>query len=251
MTHPVFGVLIFCLGQLIAGFTPPLTIHLIGDSTMSTYPDDYYPRMGWGQVLDTLFNAEVAVNNRAVSGQSTRSFISRGHWASVIEQIREDDYLFIQFGHNDQKQDNPEKYAAAEGEFQDNLRLFVRVARQKGCHPVLLTPVTRRRFRNGVPYSSHEGYPEAVRHVAEEEKVPLIDLHTRSLNELATLGPEGSKALYLWLDSGRYAHWPQGQRDDTHFSEYGALQVSRWAAEAIVDLNLPLKEYLLDSVSVE
>ena len=241
-----YALLFFlCLGQLLAELAPPVTIHLIGDSTMSTYPEDYYPRMGWGQVLDTLFNEQVTVNNRAVSGQSTRSFISRGYWSSVVEQLHADDYLFIQFGHNDQKQDNAEKYAAANGAFQDHLRLFVKAAREKGCHPVLLTPVTRRRFRNGAPYSTHEDYPEAVRQVASELAVPLIDLHTRSLDELATLGPEASKELYLWLDSGQYSHWPEGQQDNSHFSEYGALQVSQWAAEAIVALNLPLKDYLL------
>ncbi len=235
----------FFLGLWFAGLPSPITVHLIGDSTLATYPDEYYPRMGWGQVLDTVFNDQVIVNNCAVSGQSTRSFISRGHWAAVTEQLHAGDYLFIQFGHNDQKRDNTEKYAPAHGAFKENLRLFINTAREKKCHPVLLTPVTRRRFRGERPYSSHENYPEAVQRVANELSVPLLDLHTRSMNELVTLGPEDSKALYLWLDSGQYTHWPEGLRDDTHLSEYGALQVSQWVSEAVEKLNLPLQQYLV------
>ncbi len=233
----------FWFGTMLTACLPPVTVHLIGDSTVSTYPADYYPLMGWGQVLDTFFNERVNIDNRAVSGQSTRSFISRGHWEALLPALHPGDYLFIQFGHNDQKQDNAEKYAAAYGEFQDNLRRFVQVAREKGCHPVLITPVTRRRFRNGQPYSSHEDYPEATRQVASELEVPLIDLHARSLDELAIRGPEASKELYLWLDSGQYAHFPQGQTDDTHFSEHGALQVSGWIVEAVATLELPLARY--------
>ena len=244
MTNNALSLFLFFVGQLLAGLSPPVTIHLIGDSTVSTYPANYYPQMGWGQALDTLFNDQVTVNNRAVSGQSTRSFISRGHWSSVAEQLQAGDYLLIQFGHNDQKQDNAEKYAAAHGAFQENLRLFVGVAREKGCHPVLITPVTRRRFKGALPYSTHEHYPLATRQVAHELGVPLIDLHARSMDELTTLGPEASKALYLWLDSGQYAYYPQGRSDDTHFSEYGAQQVSQWVAEAMVALDLPLKDYL-------
>ena len=108
---------------------------------------------------------------------------------------------------------------------------------------MLITPVTRRRFRNGAPYSSHEDYPEAVHQVARELDVPLVDLHARSLDELARRGPEASKELYLWLDSGQYAHFPQGLADDTHFSEYGALQVGAWVVEAIAALDLPLGRY--------
>lgn len=243
MSSKFIALLIFCLGQPLSQALPPLTIHLIGDSTASTYPTSDYPRMGWGQALDTLFNEQVTVNNQAVSGQSTRSFISRGYWSAVVEQMRAGDYLLIQFGHNDQKQDNAEKYAAPYGTFQDNLRRFVHVARQKGCHPVLITPVMRRRFRNGTPYSTHEDYPEAIRQVARVLNVPLIDLHTRSMNELATLGPEASKALYLWLDSGQYARYPQGLADDSHFSEYGACQVSKWVVEEMAALHLPLYNY--------
>jgi lysophospholipase L1-like esterase len=241
-----YGTLVIAFlwfGSVLTACLPPLSVHLIGDSTVSTYPANYYPQMGWGQVLDTFFSKQVTVNNQAVSGQSTRSFIGRGHWKALLPALQAGDYLFIQFGHNDQKQDNAEKYATAYGEFQDNLRLFVRVARGKGCHPVLITPVTRRRFRNGRPYSSHEDYPEAVHQVAQELDVPLVDLHARSLDELARRGPEASKELYLWLDSGQYAHFPQGLADDTHFSEYGALQVGAWVVEAIAALDLPLGRY--------
>ncbi len=236
-------IALFWLGAVFTACLPPVTVHLIGDSTVSSYPTDYYPQMGWGQVLDTFFNEQVTIDNRAVSGQSTRSFISRGHWEALLPTLHPGDYLLIQFGHNDQKQDNTEKYAAAYGEFQDNLRRFVRLAREKECLPVLITPVTRRRFRNGVLYSSHEDYPEAVRQVARELDVPLIDLHARSLEELARRGPEKSKELFLWLDPGQYDRYPSGSSDDTHFSEYGALQVGSWVVEAMITLDLSLARY--------
>ncbi len=238
-----------CAWLLISGFylsqrhTP--TVFLVGDSTVASFADRYAPMAGWGTALHTFFNEHIRVDNRAIAGKSSRSFVEEGKWNQVLADVQEGDYLLIQFGHNDQKDDY--RYTEPYGSYQNFLSQYVRETRSRGGIPILVTPVARRRFRaDGALYDTHGAYPEAVRTLAQTLGVPLIDLHRRSLSHFDSLGAEGTKEVFLWLASGEEKNYPRGREDNTHFSEQGAQAVSQLVVEGIKSLDLPLKDYLKD-----
>ena len=248
MKISVFSVLVLLLTGvcvLSCGRPKPITVYMIGDSTMADKPLVDNPERGWGQLFHEYFDENVTIANHAVNGRSTKSFIIEGRWQTVLDSLNAGDVLFIQFGHNDQKIHDSTRYAAPFGAYQTNLAKFVTEARAVHAVPILLTPVVRRRFdENGQFYDTHGDYPNAVKLLAEDLDVPLIDLHKMSMNVLEQLGEEESKKLFLWIDPGEYHSLPNGKQDDTHFSEYGARRMAGLVASALVDLDSPLKSYL-------
>jgi lysophospholipase L1-like esterase len=186
------------------------------------------------------------VSNHAVNGRSSKSFIDEGRWQVVLDALQPGDWVIIQFGHNDEKRQDPKRYTDPQGLYRDNLRRFVREARQKGVHPILATCVVRRKWddRGQSLLDTHGDYPAATRAVAAEERAPLLEMHelTRQL-ELGH-GPEGSKRLHLWIAAGVYERMPQGASDDTHYSQYGAERVAALAVQELLRLQLPLTEWL-------
>ncbi len=233
---------------LTMGFCLPaerVRIFLIGDSTMADKPLADNPERGWGQLLPIFFDERGEIKNHAVNGRSTKSFIDEKRWDAVLQQLRKDDWVFIQFGHNDEKSEDPTRYAAPQAAYRANLARFVTETRSKGAQPVLLTPVMRRRFdATGKFFDTHGEYPGVVRALAKELNVPLIDLHQTSQRLIEQHGVEGSKRLFLWIEPGRYKTLPDGRQDDTHFSEYGATQMAGLVVAEIRELKLKIAEYL-------
>ncbi len=202
------------------------TIHLMGDSTMAEKDlTGGNPERGWGMMLPNFVDDSFRVVNYAQNGRSTKSFIDRGLWDKVYDALQPGDYVFIQFGHNDAKTDDPERYAPAFGAYQDNLRRFIRGAREKGATPVLLTPVARRWFKDGkLDRNCHTDYPAAMKQVADEMGVTLLDITTVSLDWLESLGDEASKA-YFMISTGK--------DDNTHTVARGARKVTELVCEAV------------------
>ena len=196
------------------------TVHLMGDSTMA---EKDLPKAGeergWGMMLQNFLNPEeVKVINYAQNGRSTKSFIDLGLWDKVYATIQPGDYVFIQFGHNDAKADDPARYAAAFGAYQDNLRLFVDGVREKGGTPVLITPVARRWFKEGgLDRNCHTDYPAAMKAVAKEKDVILLDVTTPTLDWIEGLGDEASRAFFMIST---------GKNDNTHLVPAGARKVT-------------------------
>jgi lysophospholipase L1-like esterase len=210
-------------------------IHVVGDSTASTYEASSAPREGWGQRLADA--AGRLVHNHAVSGRSSRSFIDEGLLDAVLERLQPHDLLLVQFGHNDSKDD--ERHTDVFREYAPMLRRYLVGARARGAVRVLLTPVERRRFDPaGRARSSHGGYPQQVRDVAAAEGVPLIDLTLLTRALWQQHGVEGSKALFLWLQPGVHAGFPDGEQDDTHLSSTGATAVAELVAEGLREAGL-------------
>lgn len=240
--------LLVCLTLLISCTSnKPVKILLIGDSTMAEKPTEKEPEHGWGQMLDLFFNEQVTIDNQAVNGRSTKSFIDEGRWQTALDSLQTGDYLLIQFGHNDQKEYDSTRYAAPNGAYTQNLERFIRESRMKGAVPVLLTPVMRRRFdENDQFFDTHGEYPTAVRKVANALQVPLIDLHKTSEKLIIEYGVEPSKKLFLWVEPGQYAAYPDGKQDNTHFSKLGALKIAALVVEGIKGLDLDLKKYVQD-----
>lgn len=233
------------LAVVLLAFRPaadsrPPTIFLVGDSTMSDKPLDKAER-GWGMYFRQYFDAGVNVQNHAMNGRSTRNFRHEGRWAKVLAQLQPGDWVLIQFGHNDSKQEDTARYAAPQTAYRQNLTRYVQEARAKGANPVLLTPVGRRYFdAAGKRKDDHGEYPGVVKQVAKTQKVPLIDLHETSWAMYSQLGDAGSKPLFWSYQNGA----DNTKLDNTHFSAYGAERVAQLVAQDIKKLNLPLASHL-------
>lgn len=220
-------------------------LFLIGDSTMADKPLADNPERGWGQLLPTFLGEQIAVRNHAMNGRSTRSFINEGRWDIVLRQLKSGDWVFIQFGHNDEKKEDPRRYAAPQTDYKANLARFVNEARNKSATPILLTPVMRRRFdAQGKFLDTHGEYPDVVRALAKELNVALIDLHQASQRLIEQLGIEESKKLFLHIPPGQYQSLPQGRQDDTHFSEYGATRMAGLVVAELRRQKLGLVQFL-------
>lgn len=235
------SMLLFSAFVLNAPEQKQFRIFLIGDSTMANKPLVDNPEHGWGQMLPMFFGRNVAIYNHAQNGRSTKSFIDEGRWNTVYEQLQQGDYVIIQFGHNDAKKEDPRRYAPPRPEYKENLKKFIREAREKGALPILLTPVTRRDFNsNGELIATHFEYPDAMKEVAQEEHVPLIDIFEQSKALIAPLGDEGSKKLYLaGVQDGEYRLWNK-KKDNTHFSRSGAYRIAELVAKGLASLPLPI-----------
>lgn len=213
------------------------TIYLAGDSTVTDQPAE--PAASWGQMLPRFFGPEVVVANHAESGETLKSFLTELRLAKVLSQIRPGDYLFIQFGHNDEKQQWPQTYVDADTTYRTYLRAYLAEARLRGAIPVLVTSMQRRTFdAAGRITNTHGRYPDAVRAVGREENVPVIDLDRMSVAFYEALGPATAPQAFS-----------NGGRDATHHNNYGAYQLAKCVVQGIRDARLPLERSLAAGLS--
>jgi DNA sulfur modification protein DndE len=245
MFHRAFQLLAFLLPfAALAATEPAPRLYLIGDSTMADKPLDL-PERGWGQALPQFFIDPAMVHNHAVNGRSSKSFIDEGRWQKVLDELTPGDFVIIQFGHNDEKSEDPKRYTDPATSYPDNLRRFVREARAKQAFPILATSVSRRKFdAQGRLVDTHGAYPAATRQVARELDVPLLDLQPATAKMIEQAGVEGSKKFFMWIPPGQYEKLPKGSQDDTHFVELGATRVAALAVEQIRAARLPLARWL-------
>lgn len=210
-------------------FAQKTTLYCIGDSTMANKKDpDRNPEHGWAQILQTFFNNNIVVVNKAVNGRSTKSFINEKRWDSIYNKLKKGDYVFIEFGHNDEKIEDSTRYTNPHTSYRYNLIKFVTESRAKGAVPVLLTSIARRNFNEkGVLIPTHGDYPLETRLVAQEYKVPFIDLeyYTEILEQ--SYGPEKSKQLHLHFRAGENPYYDKDKADDTHLSLLGATKIAQ------------------------
>jgi lysophospholipase L1-like esterase len=218
---------------------------MAGDSTMAIKQPDKRPETGWGEMLGQYFkDGTVKIDNRAMNGRSTKTFISEGRWQSIVDALQKGDYVFIQFGHNDESKEKGERYTPP-ADYRNNLIRFITDVKANGGNPVLLTPVMRRKFDStGNFVDTHGEYPDIVRTVAKEQKVPLIDMHGDSEVVIKSYGVEGSRKLFLQLKSGENPNYPNGIEDNTHFNPLGADEMAKLAVKGIKDNKIGLKKYL-------
>lgn len=219
-----------------------VSIHTIGDSTMAdkVNPEEN-PERGWCQLLPIFLNDKAVVKNHAVNGRSTRSFIQQKRWDSVYSKLNKGDYVFIQFGHNDQKENDSLRYTNPHTAYRHNLIKFVKEAREKGAHPVLFSSIVRRNFNeDGTLVDTHGDYPMEVRLVAQEFEVPFIDLQYATEQMEERYGVEASKKLHLHYAPNEIAYYPEGKEDDTHLSIEGATEVARLA---VAELKYKVPEF--------
>ena len=241
--------------------TNPVTIYLIGDSTMADYSGDYdpdkdymetrYPVMGWGQVFQQFFVSDsldqisrlvksdsIIVADKARGGRSTRTFFQEGRWRDVYENLKEDDIVIMQFGHNDASERHIERYVNIEG-YKEFLHLFVNQTRDKNANPIILTPVARNYpWKDGHLQNVHGEYDQAPKDIAQEMGVPLIDLNKMSMDYFSTKGKDFvSEHYFMNLPAGKYEAYPDGQEDNTHFQPDGAKAVAQLVFDGLKSID--------------
>ena len=260
------GIALFAL--LMTSSSKKTTIFVIGDSTAAEkggYKNN--PERGWGMVLQGCFDDQIIVDNHAVNGRSSKSFLDEGRWQKVLDKLQPGDYVLIQFGHNDEKH-FPDRYTEPGGTFDAHLAKYVNETRQKGGIPVLLNSVVRRCFfsadlkneddeklRSKVyggdePINSdtlidtHGAYVVAPRKVAKALNVPFVDA-TRITHDIETqMGIEGSRKLHMWFKPGENPQVPKGKQDNTHYNVYGAHVVANALADALAEQVPELKKHV-------
>jgi len=217
---------------------------------MADYPTDRAPMQGWGKKLPLFLQPNANVVNEAICGRSSKSFIDEGRLDRILQQLGEGDYLLIQFGHNDEK-DDPDRHTSPWGSYGEHLKRYIDGARAKGAKPILLTPISRRWFdADGLLTQTHGDYPRAMEALALREDVPLIDLTGRSASAYKEMGHQRSRQWFTQFEPGVHPNYPEGIMDDTHLNEEGAVAIARMAAQALAGIGIqevrPLSELFAD-----
>lgn len=245
-----------------------ITVFMIGDSTMANKPyENGNPERGWGMVLQGFFTDDVVVDNHAVNGRSSKSFIDEGRWQTVLGFIRRGDYVIIQFGHNDEKP-QADRHTDPGSTFDANLRRFVEETRAKGGIPILMNSVVRRNFQPVMASNdddeklretvytgktmaegttlvdTHGEYIVAPCRVASATSTLFVDANMVTHDLEQSLGPEGSKALHMWFKPGENPALPKGREDNTHYSVYGAHVVASLLVDEIGKVAPSLRKYI-------
>lgn len=225
------------------------TIHIAGDSTASIKEEQKRPETGWGEKITSYFTPTVSINNQAMNGRSTKSFIEEGRLALLVTTFKSGDFLLVQFGHNDQKT-HADKGTLPYGEYIENLAFFAHVAKKANVHPVFLTPVTRRNYlSNGRLDTDCLGeYPRAMKQFAQKYNYPLLDIFSLSQQFLHTHTEEQTKEFYLHLKPEENKNYPDGLEDNTHFSPLGAEKIAHLITQEIKTQQLPLAKLLKEGV---
>lgn len=263
---------------VLTAFTPAkrnITIFTIGDSTMANKKlEGENPERGWGQMLSRYFTDDITIDNHAVNGRSSKSFIDEGRWDAVLSKIQKGDYVFIQFGHNDEK-DDPNRHTDPGTTFDANLKKFVEDTRAKGGIPILFNSIVRRNFgkadgnavanaikqddiRNGIDpkapkdsieegttlIDTHGAYLISPKNVAKELNVTFIDLNSLTHKLIEGMGPQKSKELYLWVEPKTVPALPNGREDNTHLNVHGASVIAEMAVKAVAEAIPELQQYV-------
>lgn len=253
-----------------------VTVFMIGDSTMANKPlDKENQERGWGQMLPIYFEGALKVDNHAVNGRSSKSFINEGRWEAVREKIRPGDYVIIQFGHNDEKP-KEDRHTDPGSTFDDNLRKFVNETREKGGTPILMNSIVRRNFptnpddvaedtddqrrswaKNFEKYpkegktlvDTHGDYIVAPKNVAEEMGVVFVDMNKLTHELVQGLGTNLSKDMFMWIPEGVFEFCPNGRIDNTHLNVLGGILVSRLAVNELAEKVPALRPYIRKTVN--
>lgn len=223
-----------------------------GDSTVQTNDYSTYPQTGIGQVFSLFTRDDVCVINHAKNGRSTKSFMDEGRLKAIEKDIQAGDYLFIQFGHNDEKVEDPTRYTEPFSTFMENLETYIQIAKKHGATPVLITPLERRCFvdEKHLDIGAHSDYVAAMKQTAAQKQVALIDLYSMSRNELKRAGELESRKWYMYFEAMQYASYPEGKQDNTHLRYDGAVLYARCIAKAMKETGGQLADLLKDEVKI-
>ncbi len=223
-----------------------MKIFMIGDSTMKYNTIYTYPQNGWGQQLQLFVKMGVLIEDYAENGRSTKSFIDEGRFDKVLKRMQKGDYLIVQFGHNDEKKQDPKRYTNPFIEYQQNLKFFADEASKRGVHVVFATSIARHLFSNGICINSHGDYPNAMIDFSLKNGYTCIDLNKRTIDLYNQLGEEESKKFHMIFGPNLYDAYKDGKDDHSHLVYEGAVMVAKLFVEEIQKTNDPINECFLN-----
>ncbi|MET0342750.1 MAG: rhamnogalacturonan acetylesterase [Polyangiales bacterium] len=216
-------------------------VFVVGDSTASSYAANLAPRTGWAQALPSFFTPACAsVQNRALSGRSSKSFWDEGAFDAVKSALRKGDYLLIQFGHNDEKDEDRARFTSPFSTYQTYLSRYIDEARAKGATPLLLTPIQRNKWSGGKLADTHGSYPDAMRQLAAKRGIALVDASALTKAYFERIGQAATTKLFMNLAPRESPNYPGGNQDDTHLQERGARAVAQLVLADLARQQLPL-----------
>lgn len=223
-----------------------MKIFMMGDSTMK-YNNIYnYPQVGWGQILHLFTKNEWLIEDHAENGRSTKSFIEEKRFDTILNRLASGDFVICQFGHNDEKIQDPTRYTTPYGTYQENLKYFAEEVEKRGAHIVFATSITRHKFENGKCINSHQDYPQAMLDFAAKNGYTCVDLNQMTMDLYSSIGEEESKKFHMIFEAGTYAAHPEAKDDHSHLVYEGALMVAELFVRALRKTNDPIKECFLD-----
>ena len=203
--------------------TTKCTVHLIGDSTCAAKTESERPKFGWGEKLAGYLDGN-KVENRAVGGKSTKTYVSGGQWDKYLKTFRKGDVVLIQFGHNDENTTSSDNRGTTPEEYYNNLCKFISDTKNKEAVPVILTPICRLSYTDGVPNHTHKTYPEQAKKAASDNDVDMLDIEQLTYDWLAKLGEEAANLRFMVSVDGK---------DTTHLTEQGASEIAEIVAKAL------------------
>ena len=221
-------------------------IYMIGDSTMKQNNYYAYPQTGWGQVLYLFTKPDILVFDHAENGRSTKSFIAEGRFDKVLRELKKGDYVICQFGHNDEKAYDPNRYTIPYETYYDNLQYFADEVNKKECHIVFATSITRHQFENGKCVNSHKDYPKAMLDFCKDYGYTCIDLNKITMDLYTKLGEQKSSKFHMIFDKNIYSNYKEGKDDHSHLTYEGAVNIAYLFVEALAKTNDPLNECFID-----
>lgn len=221
-------------------------IYMIGDSTMQYNNIFSYPQTGWGQVLHLFAKNNWLIDDYAKNGRSTKSFIDEGRFDVVLNRLQKGDYVICQFGHNDEKENDPSRYTTKDGSYLDNLEYFHQEVTKKGAHIVYATSISRRKFQDGKCIDTHKGYPQSMKAWCKKNHYTCVDLNELTLALYNELGEEKTKEFHMIFGPNQYENYMEGKEDNSHLVHKGAVMVAKLFVEDILKGNDPIKECFLD-----
>ena len=241
---PFILILIFLKLSLVFTADKSITIFIVGDSTAANKDiSGGKLERGWGQMFQNYFNKNfVVVDNHALNGRSSKSFIDEGEWAKVTKLIKKGDYVLIQFGHNDAKTDE-ERHTKPGSTFDQYLSRYATETTKLGGIPILMSPVVRRKWNKGKLVDTHGDYRKSAKNVADTLKIKFIDANAITEKLENDLGEEGSKKLHMIYAPGEEAAYPDGKEDNTHYNIYGATTVAKLLSNALFNEVPDLAKY--------
>jgi lysophospholipase L1-like esterase len=212
----------------------PVTLYLAGDSTCQHYIAGETQQAGWGTYIGEYLKPEASIVNRAIGGRSSKSFLAEGRLKQIMEEIGQGDWLLVQLGHNDSTKEKPERYTEPFSEYKGYLKQYADAVRERGAHPLFITPVARLHFEGGRFINDFPDYCLTMKKLAAEEGVPLIDLMDLSLQHFTGVGYDEVFTYFMISVNGT---------DCTHFTEKGARLTAGLVAQGIRRLEIALSEW--------
>lgn len=225
-------------------------IYMMGDSTMKYNNISSYPQCGWGQMLHLFTKNDWLIEVHAENGRSSKSFIDEGRFDKILNKLTEGDYVICQFGHNDEKYQDPSRFTTPQL-YKENLKYYADKVKEKGAKIVFATSITRHKFVDGIQVNTHQDYPTAMKEFAKDNGYTCIDLNDLTIKLYNQIGEEASSKYHMIFPANKYPNYIEGKDDHSHLMYLGAVTICELFVKALSKTNDSMNECFLDLTNLE